>query len=341
MTIFKSVSLEDIRARGVIRDQDVRALGAALATTFSITAEEADALLRLHASCPIQDPKWSALLVDTISDYIIRQAEPDGYVISENARWLIQRISSFGLVNTSTELMLLVQVLERARWTPPSLVAFCLEQVRAAVETGRGPLRAAMPAAPGTITDADVHLIAQIIRAFGSEVSLPITRTEADSLFAIHRAIRPDDIPETWQKFFVDTVGSGVLAALGHTVVPRGEMSVIPTHGADGPGKSRIGDPDLAMSLPTSRHPGGVTIWATAPLLSPEELAIMRLERQRFEIVTNETIDDPTADWLMQKLGEKQYFDPAETELLLYITREASSVPSAFSAYAARAYMAA
>jgi hypothetical protein len=82
-------------------------------------------------------------------------------------------------------------------------------------------------------------------------------------------------------------------------------------------------------------------VWSTAPILSPEERALARLERQRLEIVTNEVIEEASDMWLMARLGETTCLDDNEMALLAYVTREASQVPPALGAFAARAMIAA
>ncbi|MEZ5856866.1 MAG: hypothetical protein R3D67_19790 [Hyphomicrobiaceae bacterium] len=340
-----SISIEEIRNRGSIRDADVARLQAAFASADIITREDADALIALHATCPIQDPQWSILFVEMISDYIIHVAPPEGYVVGENARWLIERIGDFGSVETSTELMLLVHVLEAARWTPPSLAAFALDQVRRAIQTGRGPLRAAAPAPAGTITDHDVYLVARLISAFGGEGNIAITKAEADSLLDIHRAIAPGHATPAWQDLLVRAVGNAVLAAIGHGVPPRREIAAPFLQAeleSDGHASTSSDEwTDTAERDPAYDIVPGVRIWATAPLLSTEEVAVSRLERQRFEIITNEVIEEATETWLMTHLAKRVELDTTEQALVSFIAREASQLPPDLSDFAARVLLAA
>ncbi len=345
MSMLQSISIEDIRNRGSIRDADVARLRTAFMTSDVVTTDDADTLLRLHAACPIQAPQWSNLLVDVVSDYVVHQAEPEGYVVAENARWLIDSIGAFGSVETSTELMLLVHVLEAARWTPPSLAVFGLQQIRLAIETGKGPLRAAAPAPAGNITDTDVHLAARLISAFAGEASIAVTRAEADALFTIHRAITPGHATPAWQDLFVQSVGNAVLAATGHAVASRQQLATpylhpevrkLPPQDAQPLDHSRDGN-----AAPTIEIMPGIRIWSTAPLLSVEERAVARLERQRFEIITNEVIEEAGAGWLIERLEERNDLDTTEAALLSFVAREASQLPPELSAFAARILLAA
>src|SRR5262245_49049240 len=124
MGMLTSIPIDEIRQRGSIRDSDVVRLRRAFEEVPAMAAGDAEALFALHAATPVQDPTWSSFFIEAITDYIVNQAAPAGYVVAENTIWLREQISTFGRIETSTELSLLVHVLETARWTPPSLAAF-------------------------------------------------------------------------------------------------------------------------------------------------------------------------------------------------------------------------
>ena len=68
-----------------------------------------------------------------MTDYIVNDAEPQGYLTKANADWLIAKVARDGKVHTDTELELILNVLDKARWAPEILVTFALEQVKEAV----------------------------------------------------------------------------------------------------------------------------------------------------------------------------------------------------------------
>ncbi|MEZ5815721.1 MAG: hypothetical protein R3D44_01390 [Hyphomicrobiaceae bacterium] len=346
MGILTSIAVDDIRRRGSIRDSDVAALRAAYETSSEITSDEADALFALHAATPIQDPSWTSLFIEVIGEFIVSQSEPEGYIVAENGRWLIDHITTFGRVETSTEMALLVHVLERARWSPPSLAAFALDQIRHAVDSGAGPLRNGRPIPRGTIAPAEVDFAARVLRAFGGDTATAVTRIEAEALLAIHRAIEPGGASPAWSELLVRTIGAGVLASLGHAVAPRSEIiESLGTPGTDGGLVSLlIGSNDPRAALP--RHiaegdRGGCRIWQSARVLSSEERALVRLERQRLEIVTNEVIEETDDLWLMDRLAESRPGDEAEATLLAYVVREASQLTDELERFAQRRAIAA
>lgn len=336
MGILDAISTDEIRQRGSIRDGDVMRLRAHYDNGEALDRADAEALLSLHAATPIQDPQWGRFLVEAITDYIVRQAEPAGYVVAQNARWLVEQISAFGQVITSSELAILVHVLETARWTPPSLSAFALDQIRHAVETGGGPLRAGREDMPGRLLPDEIELAKRILIAFGGETSISVTRVEAESLLAINRAIGPGNSSPAWSTLFVRCLGAAVLASTGHGVPPRrdvaGDIATAPLSLLT----AILGQPHGEEQAGAFGPHSSVSVWGTSPLLTPEERALARLERQRLEIVTNEVIEEASDVWLMSCLADRDVLDENELLLLDHIAREAAQLPQTFRQFAAQ-----
>ncbi|MGE0766006.1 MAG: hypothetical protein AB7L90_06045 [Hyphomicrobiaceae bacterium] len=344
--MLMSIPVEEIRRRGSVRDRDVAALRAAYDSREEVTEEEAEALFALHVATPVQDPAWADLFIEIITDYIVDQAPPAGYLMADNSRWLIEQVSAFGRIETSTEFNLLLHVLERARWSPPTLSAFALDQIRHAVERGSGPLRATRNVPPGTIAANEVALASRILGAAGGDTSLALTRAEADALLAVNRAIDRDGASPAWSELLVRTIGSSVLASLGHAVAPRREIidTLGNPAGAAGLISVLIGDGMHRFSRPGRCGDASDTacqVWRSARLLTPEEQSLMRLERQRLEIVTNEVIEDASDIWLIDALAQSRPDDETEAALLDFVIREASQLSPEIEQYARRRAIAA
>jgi len=120
---------------GVLMDSadDVLALRRLVYGETHVTPEEAEALIGLDESVEHAGPEWLDLFVEAMTDFVIHQQEPQGYVSEGNAAWLTDRIGHDGRVKTQTELELLIRVIEKATSVPPSLAGFALGQVREAV----------------------------------------------------------------------------------------------------------------------------------------------------------------------------------------------------------------
>ncbi len=352
MGMISFVSLEEIRNRGSIRDSDVHKMRRALQDEPLISIEEADALFALNEACPIKDPAWAGFFTETMTDFVVHQMKPEGYVVAEKAQWLTAKLGAAGRLRSHSELELLVGVIETARWSPPSLSAFALSQVQHAVESGSGPLRSGQAPEIGAITQAEINMLRRIVLGFGREGSVAVTRAEAGALIAINQAIAPEKCPPAWTDFFVNAVGHGVLAALGRAVPSRGRAFADDAWAFSGGSATSIGLPGVGAvpadpagsfgSFGGTVIAGGAgSIWSSCRQQTAEERAMARLERQRLEIVTNEQIDECGEIWLAARLGRDGRLDRNEMALLAYLKREACGLPSGLNELAARSVLAA
>jgi hypothetical protein len=316
MRVLTSDAVEEIICRGSIKDSDVSRLSRSLSEDGTIEQHEAEQLLAINKACPVQGPAWRDFFVDAITDYLVRQLEPAGYVTAEKAHWLISQISQDGRVTTKTELDLLVRVLDKARWVPASLVTFSLAQVRAAVVHGDGPLRLGQVPIEGVIAEREVELIRTMLCSLGSDSSLAITRAEAEMLLDINAALQGSPARPAWTDLFVKAVANVLMSSAGYAVPPR-KIAL----GAD-------------RSAGPRREPWPVAALATMVALSLnsvreayhrqslEERALSRLERQRIEIVTNEEMTEIDGRWLADRLSGDIRLSATEEALLAYARRE-------------------
>ena len=351
MGIQAFVSIAEIRARGCIKDSDVLRLRRAFHEDCVVDAEEAELLLSLNETCPIKDPAWADFLVEILTDFVVHQQKPEGYMVAEKAAWLMSRLGQSGRLRSSAEIELAVNILDKARWSPPSLVAFALDQVRRAVETGTGPLRSVTASEPGTITPGDVALIRRILKAFGGDTAIAITRCEADALLAINAAIAPGKSSPTWTDLLVRTVGNGVLSGLGRAVPSRADQLADATGGAGliAITQLRAGENDVAPRSAASIGGygssaisfGSGSIWASCRPQSAEERAMARLERQRLEIVTGEPIAEADEAWLCERVLGAARLGENELALLAFLQQEANGLPPSLNERVARALIAA
>jgi hypothetical protein len=311
MSLFKSLSIDDIRQRGSIHNVDVQSLRQNLAENDAISALEADLLLMLNTACRIKDASWSGFFVETLTDYLVHQTAPEGYVTAATAEWLALRFSRDGRITNHAELDLVVSIIEEARWVPLSLPLIVLRQVRAGIATGQGPLRAGAPVPAGVITDTEVELVRRVLVA--CDDALPVTRAEAEALFEINAALSDPASHPGWAELYVTAIANAVMWAAGYAVAAR----------SDALGKLEVVS-DAAHASDTIRLPCGITsdeiaarlsaaddiaqmngpaAFSTCRPQSSEERALARLERQRIEIITHDKILEPDIDWLVGQIG--------------------------------------
>ncbi|HEX2842475.1 hypothetical protein [Hyphomicrobium sp.] len=316
MRVVKSVPIEDFEFRGSIKDSDVTKLIRAFGEEPHINEDEAEALLRLNRRCPIQGPTWSGFLVDVIADYILNHSGPEGYITAEKSQWLVSKLSSGGWVANRAELDLLVSILGKARWFPLSLATFALEQVAGAVIHGFGPLRGshasgiANGAVPGTIGGSEIALLRVILNAFGGDSALPLTRPEAEILMSVHRAVAGRPLPLAWVDLYAKAIANVLLAEHGYSVPPRSVALSVWTSDE----VPAALDEQVAVCLGNLRR--------DYHRQSGEERALARLERQRIEIVTGESIGAEDMGWLGERLASSFLPAAIETAVLAHLDRE-------------------
>lgn len=301
MSSLRMMAIEEICQRGSVRDADVAMLRRAFERDSDFKASDADALLRIQESCRVQDPAWADLFVGALTDYVVRELEPSGYLTAVHGGWLIARLSRHGRVNSKTEFDLILNVLDKARWAPESLIGFALNQVRASVLSGEGPLRSGSEANAGMITAGEVDFVHRVLLATNAEGMFDLTRIEVESLLDIDAAIQNDDqvIHATarilWRDLIGKAIANAAMSASGYTgpcreqsLQPGAMLWPMPI------------DPPRRVQL-VGREAGSV-LAAYRRLLS-EERALLRLERQRIEIITGEPAREVDGAWLAERLA--------------------------------------
>lgn len=321
MSSGTAVSIDEICARGSVKDADVQRLRKLIFTDGAVSEAEARELFRINDACKDQAPSWPDFLIEAVTDYLVNDAEPQGYLTAANAAWLIDIISRDGTVQTKTELELLVALLDRARWSPESLVRFALAQVKAAVISGEGPLRNGLDLKAGEISEGEVELLRRIVYAFGGDGNIAITRAEAEVLLEINDAVSSGPLNPAFTDFFVKAIANAVLAGSGYAV-PSREEALRREVWLESRGDLSIGAVVDAMAR------GGLTgLYASQ---GSEERALARLERQRIEIITNEEVTQGETAWLAERLGRDGKLTPAESALVAFLKRESPKLDTEF-----------
>jgi hypothetical protein len=221
---MNSDEVKAILARGRITDEDVLTLRRRVFAKGIVTPADADMAFGLNDRLGRDAaPSWPPFFIEALTDYIVHQAEPHGYISEENADWLIARISHSGTVETETELELLVKVLECAKLSPVKLVTFALDQVKRGVLYGEGFVGHSRRQVPGVIDESEVELVRRILYAFGGDGSIAVTKQEAAVLFDINDATREAENHPAWSDLFVKALANFLMAASGYRVPTRQE----------------------------------------------------------------------------------------------------------------------
>ncbi len=320
MGALRSLLVDEIVRRGSIKDVDVLRLRSLVQGDGIVSAEDAEALLHINESCPDQDAAWPDLFIETLTDHVVNQAQPEGYITADGAKWLIARVSKDDMIARKTELDLVVNILDKSRWSPVSLSQFALRQVRRAVVDGDGPLRAGQIIEKGRISEPEVELVRRILYAFGGDGNVAVTRAEAEVLFEINDAIVDPEANPAWTDLFVKAVTNVVMAASGQAVPTREEAMRRDSWLRD---RGDLSPEAVIAALVTSSIDAVRSAYQEQ---SSEERALSRLEHQRIEIITNEAITQAEAGWLCERIGRDGRLTANEAALIAYLKKESPNI---------------
>jgi hypothetical protein len=213
----------EIAARGRITEDDVLALRRMINGAPTITKGTVDRLFDLDHVAGGKVPAWHSFYVEAITDFLVAQEEPQGYVSEANADWIIARVMHDGHIELASELDLLVTILDKSKQSPVRLVRFALDAVKEAVINGIGAGRVGADHVAGVVDAADVALLRRILYAFGGDGHIGITRPEAEVLFEINDATSGADNHPDWCDLFVKAIANNVLFVSGYVVPTRQE----------------------------------------------------------------------------------------------------------------------
>lgn len=311
MSALHSFPFDAIAHRGSIRETDADELRRAIYEDAGITLDEAEQLIKLNAVCPVQAAEWSDLFREALTDFVVNQSEPAGYITQQNADWLMARLAPEGLVKSRKELDLIVHIIDQARWSPTALVAFALAQVRNAVGSPQSPLRNGADIA--TIDDDEVELIRRMIYAFGGDGNVAITRAEAELLCDINDSLAPDVVNPAWTELYVKAMANVLLAHSGYAV-PSRESALRSEAWLEERGE--LTPVELVKSITRMSLDDVIGDYRKQTV---QESALARLDRQYREMVTGEEIDASEADWLAERLARDGELTAAENALVSYL----------------------
>jgi len=318
--LLDSALVADLEMRSRIGADDVLSLRRQVYGDGRVGHEEADALIALNSACADQCSEWQAFFIEAITDYIVHQEKPAGYISASNADWLIAAVSRDGQIATVTELELLVRALETAKYSPEKLVSFALEQIRCAVVEGEGPLVRGGALVPGLIGEAGVNLLRRILYAFGGDGNVAITKSEAEILFAINDAVADADNHPSWNELFVKAIANFVMCASGYEAPTRDEAlrreSFVDR-----------ADADIGGFLARMVSGGGRGI-LDAYRRSTDVDADWEARNQWAEASARraERIDHVEAKWLVERIGKEGRLHENEQALIRFIKKTAPEV---------------
>jgi len=298
----------DIIARGEVTSADILALRQDIFGEVAVTRDEAEALFRIDEGTERRVAEWRVLFLEALTDWLIRQQEPPGYVTDAQADWLIARIEADKRARDGTEIELVVRVLEQADSAPASLAAFGLSLVsRSVVEND------------GVISATEVQRMRRLMFAPSGPGRLAISREEAEVLFDLNDATRGAANDPSWTDFFMRAVANAVTAAAGWA--PPGREEALRR-------ERWLADPDAGIASGIVRELGQVAVRGLAPaelirgLFEPDAAEAFfkaREESRQQAASTAAPVNAEEARWLVDRIGRDGDFDTNERALIGFL----------------------
>ncbi len=308
--------IANMKASDAMTDTQLLELRRAFGADMEIDGREADVIFELDKLATKPDG-WTDYFTLILTTYLVHQGQPQGYINDAMAAWLIARIDHDGVVETETELRLLINVLKVAQKPGDRLEAYALRQVLEAVKSGRGYV-GQNQLKPGVIGQAELRLLRQVFYGVGSAGGMGISKMEAQHIFALNEATKGRDNDPEWQRFFVSAISNHLMMIAAPTPVPAEEVLRRKAwlesdegiySGFGGLTLSSIVDAFKSVfSNEEEDSTGGFTI----------------LNTERFEHA--ERITENEADWLITALKADGEIDANERALLDFIRQECPDI---------------
>jgi hypothetical protein len=164
----------------------------------------------------IREPsdEWRDFFIEALTDYVVNQKPPRGYVDEANAAWLMAEVDRDGTPVSRLEVELVVKVVERALNCPASLRSWALARIEEAVVQGSK-----------TVDADECRLLRRLVFAPGGEGALVVGADEAEALWRLKDAcLQSDNAPE-WKTLFVQGVGNHLMAWSSYKPLQRDEAA--------------------------------------------------------------------------------------------------------------------
>jgi len=169
-----------------------------------ISIEEADLIFAVDSQIDNLPEGWKEFFVGALTDFLIRQELPLGYVDSIQASWLMERIEADKNLDAETEMELLLNILRLAKDVPENLELYTLGKIKTRIVS-----RAIN--SDFRITENDVKQIKRVLYACGGNGGYAVSEAEARFLFDLDELSQSADNDREWQKLFVGAIANHVM----------------------------------------------------------------------------------------------------------------------------------
>jgi hypothetical protein len=275
----------------------------------TVSQDEAEALFKLNADAGAISKPWHDLFIEAVTDFVVHQQAPAGYVDDAKAEWLIATVERCKPIRGDV-VEAVVHVLEEAAQTPARFSDFALDLVKRAMlsKIRRG----------AAIKIDEIQRLRRVLFAVGGEGNIAVTRREAEAVFDINDALNGAAVDPAWTELFKQAVGNAVMFESTWQ-----------------PDAARVAKDEAWLADPKTHLLSGLKIFkdgrATGRALmdGAHELFDSQYEMKKAEAADEalearaEVVTAEEAHWLEDRIGRNGGLDDNERALLAFIRENA------------------
>lgn len=289
-----AASLQEGRA---LTPDDVLAVRRAVWPDGRVSDAEAGTVFALNRLVREPSAEWRDFFLEALTDYVVNQKAPRGYVDEANADWLIAEVDRDGEPVSRLKVELVVKVVERALNCPASLRSWALAQIEEAVVRGSR-----------TVDADECRLLRRLVFAPGGEGALVVGQDEAEALWRLKDScLQSDNAPE-WKTLFVQAVGNHLMAYSSYKPLERDEASRL---------EAFVNDSRSSVAGFFSRMRGANPLAEAAKMFRAEPGVDHEARLAEAEAVTPDE-----QGWLDGRVNADGARDPYEEALLAFVEAE-------------------
>jgi hypothetical protein len=280
-----------------ITPEDVLAVRRAVWPDGRVSDAEAGTVFALNRLVREPSTEWRDFFIEALTDYVVNQKAPRGYVDDANAQWLIAEVDRDGEPVSRLEVELVVKVIERALNCPASLRSWALAQIEEAVVRGSKSVDA-----------EECRLLRRLVFAPGGEGALVVGADEAELLWRLKDACLAADNAAEWKTLFVQAVGNHLLAWSSYKPLERDEAERL---------EAFVNDSRSSFANFFSRMRGANPLAEAKKLFETEKGVDHEARLAEAEAVTSDE-----QNWLDGRVKADGARDPYEEALLAFVEAE-------------------
>jgi hypothetical protein len=197
-----------------VTPEDVLGVRRAVWPDGRVSDAEAGLVFDLNRLIAEPSGEWRDFFLDALTDYVVNQKPPRGYVDEANADWLMGEVDRDNAPVSRLEIELVVKVVERALNCPARLRNWALARLEEAVVRGNR-----------TIDAGECALLRRLVFAPGGEGALVVGDDEAETLWRLKDACLGSDNAPEWKTLFVQAIGNHLMAWSNYQPLARDEAA--------------------------------------------------------------------------------------------------------------------